>query len=673
VDRAPKATALPEARETSLLETSLRGRRLSAAGAMALAVSVLAIALALFQIYVAAFGTPDTRAFRTAHLTVMLVLAIALHPLFRRSVLDPVVVPGDAGNGRRVAGWVVDLGLMGIALAVHAYTVHDLGAFQDRIGQPTDADVWMGTLLVLLVLETTRRAVGMAMVAIAAFFAVHTLYSHHFPGILFGPPTRFTRYVDLIFLRTDGIFGIPLLVASTYVVLFIIFGAILLRSGAGRVFMDLAIALTGHRVGGPAKAAVAGSALMGTVAGAATANVATTGAFTIPLMKRLGYRPKFAAAVEACASSGGQIMPPVMGAAAFIIAEFLRVSYFWVIIAAIIPTILYFATIYFLVHLQAEKEGLAPLARDQFPALATVLGRGWPLLVGLGILIGVLAVGYTPMMAAFWGIVAIVGLSFLRPETRMSPVDLLAALENGVRRSMPVTIACACAGIIIGSVFTSGFGLKFTQSIVAASGGSLFALLVLTGVAAIILGMGMTTTAVYITVAALIVPALLQLQVTPMAAHMFAFYYGIVSAITPPVALASFAAAAIAGSPPMATAIESARIGIAKYIVPFIFVYNPSLLFEGPLWLTAFSAVTALAGLWAMSWALEGWFRGRLSPALRLVAFGAALALLYPPQLPLLGVSGFTATLAGAVVVGLFYALRAGAVGWPGRRRTVAP
>jgi TRAP transporter 4TM/12TM fusion protein len=648
-----------EVREVSLLEACLRSGRLSLASGFALGVSVLAVALGLFHLYVAVFGTPDTRAFRTTHLTVMLVLAVALIPLFRTSVLDPVIVKGAAGNVKRACGFAIDLILILAVFAIHLYTVWDLQAFQRRVGQADQLDVYVGVVLIIIVLETARRAVGMAMVVIALFFVIHTLYAPYFPGIFFGPPTGVTRYVDMMFLRTDGIFGIPLFVAATYVVLFIIFGAILMRSGAGRMFMDLAIALTGHRVGGPPKAAVAASALMGTVAGAATANVATTGAFTIPLMKRLGYRPKFAAAVEACASSGGQIMPPVMGAAAFIIAEFMRVSYFWVIVAAIIPTLLYFATIYFLIHLQAEKEGIPALPRDQVPRIGAVLRRSWNLFAALGILIAILAAGYTPMMAAFWAIVTIVVLSFVTPATRMSAVDLLAAIENGVRRSMPVTIACACAGIIIGSVFTSGFGLKFTQSIVALSGGSLFLLLVLTAVAAVILGMGMTTTAVYITVAALIVPALLQLDVVPMAAHLFAFYYGIVSAITPPIALAAFAAAAIAESRPMATAVESARIGIAKYIVPFIFVYNPSLLFEGPLWLTAVSTVTALAGLWAMSWALEGWFRGRLSIPLRLLAAAASVALLYPPQLPILGVSGFTATAIGAGVVALFYVLRA--------------
>lgn len=644
--------------EPSLFERVLRERPLTGPGVIGLAVSILAISLGLFHLYVAVFGTPDTRAFRTTHLTVMLTLAFTLNPLFRRSVFTPIVAAGGAGNLKRALGFAVDLALIAATFAIHVYTVYDVEAFQNRLGQPTDADIYLGTVLIALVLEAARRAVGVAIVVISLFFVLQTLYSHYFFGIFYGPPTSFTKYVDLMFLRTDGIFGIPLFVASTYVILFIVFGAILLRSGAGRFFIEFAHALTGHRVGGPAKAAVVASAFMGTVSGAATANVVTTGAFTIPLMTRLGYRPKFAAAVEACASSGGQITPPIMGAAAFIIAEFLGISYLSVVVAAILPTLLYFATVYFLVHLQSEKEGIAPLERGEVPSLRRTLARGWHLLLSLVVLVVILALGFTPMMAAFWGTVALVLLTFINPATRMSPVDLLAAIESGVRRSAPVTIACACAGIIIGSVFVSGFGLKFTQSVVALSGGHLFVLLLLTGVAAIILGMGMTTTAVYITVAALIVPALLKLDVVPIAAHLFAFYYGIVSSITPPVALASFAAAAIAGSRPMATAVESARIGIAKYIVPFVFVYNPSLLFEGPLWMTAFSVVTGLAGVLALSWALEGWFRGSLGPVPRVAALAAGMALLYPPQTTFFEVSGYAVTGAGAAAIALFYLVR---------------
>jgi TRAP transporter 4TM/12TM fusion protein len=376
------------------------------------------------------------------------------------------------------------------------------------------------------------------------------------------------------------------------------------------------------------------------------------GSFTIPLMRRLGYRPKFAGAVEACASSGGQITPPIMGAAAFIIAEFLQVSYLWVVVGAILPTVLYFATIYFMVELEAEKHNVEKIPKERLPRLSEVLAGGWHLIFALVVLVGLLAYGYTAMLAAFWSTLALVGLSFISRSTRMSALDLLAALESGVRAAMPVSIACACAGIIIGSIFVSGLGLKFTNSVISISDGNLLVLLVLTGLAAIVLGMGMTTTAVYITVAALIVPSLVEIGVNPMAAHLFAFYFGVVSSITPPVALASFAAAAIAGAPAMATAVESARVGIAKYIVPFIFVYNPALLFEGPLWLTVYAFASAIAGLWGLSAALEGWMRGPLDPLMRAVVGVFSVFLLMPATVDILGlVSGHIFIVIGAIAL----------------------
>ncbi len=654
--------ARPGPHSRTFLEELLRRPGSRLATMVAFGVAALSIALALFHLFSALFGTPASHAFRSTHLVVMLVLAFLLRPLFRSSALEPVLIPGDQHNLRRVAGFGIDLTLAGLCIFVQVYTLVDLEAFLMRQGDITDNDMAVGTLMIVLVFEATRRMVGLAMVAVAGFFVTHALFTPYFPGFLYGPPTSFRKFIDFIFMRTEGIFGIPIFVASTYILLFILFGAILLRSGAGRFFIDFAVSLTGHRIGGPAKASVVASSCLGTVSGSAVANVVTTGPFTIPLMKQMGYRPQFAAAVEACASSGGQITPPIMGAAAFLIAEFLHISYLWVIVAAIIPTALYYTTVYFMVHLEAEKHGIGRIDRDQLPKFRDVLARGWHLLLALGVLLGLLFVGYTPMLAAFWSIIALVGLSFLRRETAMTAVDLFAALETGVRNTVPVTIACACAGIIIGSIFTSGLGLKFTYSVIDLAGGSLPVLLLLTAVGAIILGMGMTTTAVYITVAALVVPALIEIGVVPIAAHFFALYFGVVSSITPPVALASFAAAAVAGAPPMATAVESARIGIAKYLVPFAFVYNPSLLLEGSLWLTAVSLPLALTGVWSLSLALEGWYRGPLPPALRVMLLVAGGLLLLPPQSDIAGLPGWglAAAGAGALLVMVFAKRRAG-------------
>lgn len=639
-----------EQREYSLLEEVLRAKRMDLPSVLALIASSLAIALAMYHIFVAGFGTPESLSFRSTHLSAMLLLAFLIRPMFRAGITEPVWQAGKTGNARRIIGFIVDISMIALVLAVQIYLLADIEELQAREGSPEENDILFGWILIGIVLEATRRVVGWTMVFITAFFIIQTLKADWFVGMFYGPPVAVDTFIDAQFIQTIGIFGIPVLVASTYIVLFIIFGSILVRSGAGRFFIDLAVSLTGHRLGGPAKASVVASAFLGTVSGSATANVVTTGSFTIPMMKNLGYRPKFAAAVEACASSGGQITPPIMGAAAFIIAEFMRVPYIYVVVAAIIPTFLYFSTMYFMVHLEADKYGIARVPKDQLPNFGEVIRHGWHLMLALFVLVALLVIGRTVTLAAFWAIFALIGLSFVNASTRMSPVDLLAALESGVRSCIPVTVACACAGIIIGCTFTSGLGLKFTNSVIEMSGGYLMILLILTALAAIVLGMGLTTTAVYITVAALIVPALIEIGVNPMSAHLFAFYFGVVSSITPPVALAAFAAAAIAGTNPMMTAVESSRVGIAKYLVPFVFVYNPSLLFEGPLWLTIYSTIAAFIGVWMLSAAIEAWFKTALGAGHRLLAGAGAIAMMYPPMIPLLGVSGFVLNGAGIAI-----------------------
>jgi TRAP transporter 4TM/12TM fusion protein len=647
-----------EQHELGFLERLLLGKVHGTVKAVLLFSAIISIALAIFHLYVAAFGTPEGRSFRSVHLTVMVVLAIFMFPLFRRSIRDPLFIPGDPRNALRITGFAIDLALVLLVLFVEIYTIWDIEAFQLRLGDKYPPDLIVGGILIVIVLEATRRAVGWAMVFVTGFFLFHTLFADHFYGFFYGPPVRFPKFIDTLFVASDGIFGIPLHVVATYIVLFIIFGAVLIRSGAGRFFIDLAVALTGHRLGGPAKAAVVASGFMGTVSGSAVANVVTTGSFTIPLMKNLGYRPRFAAAVEACASSGGQIMPPIMGAAAFVMAEFLEVPYSNIIVAAAIPAFLYYVTIYFMVHLEADKHDIGAIDKKSLPRVGEVLAGGWHLLIALAVLVYFLLVGYTPMKSAIWGLGTLFALSFVNKGTRMSPVDLLAALEAGIRATVPVTIACACAGLIIGSVFVSGLGLKFTQSVIEISHGNLLVLLALTGVSAIVLGMGITTTAVYITVAALIVPALIKSGIVPIAAHMFAFYFGVVSAITPPVALASFAAAAIAKTPPMATAVESTRIGIAKYIVPLVFVYDPSLLFVGPIWLTVISTALAITGLWILSIGFAGWYRGPINPLQRLLAFVAAILILLPPLDYIADVPGYAADATGVILAAILLAPR---------------
>ncbi|SFM46357.1 TRAP transporter permease [Thermodesulforhabdus norvegica] len=612
-------------RENSIVEL-LRGGKGSLTGvSLGYVISALAVALSIYHLYIAYAGAVEAHAFRSTHLAFVMVLCFLTRPLRRKSWSEPVNI-----------WFFVDLILIMLVVAVQVYTLWDLDAFILRRGDLTDWDLIMGTVMIFLLLEATRRAVGWAMVIIALFFLVQTVFSDHFFGVFYGPPNSWFNVVDYLFMRENGIYGIPLMVMATYIFLFILFGALLVRSGAGRFFINVALALTGRTVGGPAKASIVSSCLMASISGSAVANVVTTGSFTIPLMERIGYRPYFAAAVEACASSGGQIMPPVMGAAAFIIAEFLNMPYLKVAVASLFPALIYFFSIFVMVHFEARKRNLPTLKEDELPDLKYELKRGGHLFISILVIILLLVFGYTPMFSAFWAIVSIFVLSFLRRETRMTPLDIVSALEEGARAAVPVSVACAAAGIIIGCVFVSGLGLKFTNALVTIAGGKLWVTLILTMFASLILGMGLTTTAVYITLAALVVPAVVKMGVEPIAAHLFAFYFGLVSAITPPVALASFAAAGVAKANPMQTGFHSVRLGIAKYILPFVFVYNPGLVMVGKWYNIVLSIIGGFLGIYALTITTEGWAFTRAGLLSRLLACLAAF-LYFVPYLDLGG------------------------------------
>jgi TRAP transporter 4TM/12TM fusion protein len=608
-----------EEKKESVLEWLLRQKKGVFHYPLELGVCFLSIALSIYHLFVAYAGSLEAHAFRSTHLAFVMILCFFLRPLGREKWTDP-----------KNAWFGVDLLCALLTLAVQVYTLWDLEAFIFRRGDLNTLDLWAGTVMLILLLEATRRAVGWAMVIIAGFFLLQTAFSDHFFGIFYGPPSSWFTMVDYLFMRENGIYSIPLMVMATYIFLFILFGAILVRSGAGRFFINVALALTGSKVGGPAKASVVSSCLMASVSGSAVANVVTTGSFTIPLMKRIGYRNYFAGAVEACASSGGQIMPPVMGAAAFVIAEFLNMPYLKVAVAGIFPALIYFFSIFVMVHFEARKRNLATISASELPSFKQEVKRGGHLFLSIIVIIALLIIGYTPMFAAFWAILSILVLSSIRRETRMSPVGLLSALEEGARMAVSVSIACAAAGIIIGCVFVSGLGLKFTNLIVIVAGGILPIALVLTMIASLILGMGLTTTAVYITLAALVIPALTKMGVEPIAAHFFAFYFGLVSAITPPVALASFAAAGIAGSHPMQTGFHSLRLGIAKYILPFVFVYAPGMVFVGSWHEITLGILGGFAGIYALTVTTEGWCISKVSWPVRILMAICALLFFMP-------------------------------------------
>ena len=619
------SVAYVEEKEPSILEDFLGDRPTHAA--VAFFVTSLSIALSLYHIYISYTGTLETHSFRSTHLAFILTITFIVKPLGRKSWRDPYKWYSS-----------IDFLLAAAVIAIQVYVLYDINAFHYRHNNLTAWDLRMGTAMIFILLEATRRAVGWAMIFISGFFLAHTAFSDHFFWIFYGPPNSWFTIIDFLFMRDDGIYGVPLMVMATYIYLFILFGALLMETGAGRFFINLALAITGGTRGGPAKASVVSSALMATVSGSSVANVVTTGSFTIPLMKRVGYQPYFAGAVEACASTGGQIMPPVMGAAAFIVAEFLSVPYLKVCIAAFPAACLYFFTIFVMVHYEASKLNLPILRKEDLPDGKAELKKGFHLFVPLIVIIGLLAVGYTPMFAAFWAIVSVFVLSFVRKETRMTPVKFLSALEKSAIKALPVSIACACAGIIIGCVFVSAIGLKFSNLIVDLAAGRLWVGLFLTMVASMILGMGLTTTAVYITVAALVCPALIDMGVTPIAAHLFAFYFGLISNITPPVAMAAFAGAGIAGADPMRTGFCSMRLGIAKYVLPFVFVYSPGLLFVGSWWDILLSITRTTLGLFALTIVTERWLYSHVKWfGVLIVALSSILLLIPFPRYNLLG------------------------------------
>jgi TRAP transporter 4TM/12TM fusion protein len=574
-------------------------------------VAIIAIAMSLYHMYVAAFGPPEAYFFRGTHLLFTMTLIFLLYPL----------KPGG-GWGWRITDLVLLAGSW--AFILHLFINYDY--ITNRIiyiDELTWRDKVYATLAVLLVLEATRRVLGWGLSLTAVGFLAYPLF---FANV------RLPVLMEQLYLSTEGIFGSTLGVSASYVMLFVLFGAFMEKSGVGSLFMDFALSLTGHTAGGPGKVSVVSSSLFGTVSGSAVANVMVDGPMTIPLMKRSGFRPHFAAAVEATASTGGQIMPPVMGAAAFVMAEFLAVSYFQVTIWAIIPAILYYVAVFFAVHFEAKRHGLLGVPKAELPRLGRVMRERGHLFVPILIVFVGLIAGYSAPLCALVATLTCLPVALLRKTTREGITwrSAFDALEEGAKNTLPVAIACACAGIVIGSTTITGLGISFTQFVVALSQNLLPIALLLTAVAGIILGLGLPTTPSYIVMVALLVPALVKLGAVTPAAHMFAFYFAILSAITPPVALAVFAAASLAKTSMWDAGWAAMRIGAAGYIVPFMFVYEPALLMIGPWYVTAVALASAVVGVIALAASLHGYLLAALSMWQRAVLFVAAILLIAP-------------------------------------------
>lgn len=589
----------------------------SLSGPWGLAIRWICIIFSLFQFYTAGFGVLPATIQRSTHLFFVMALIFLLYPMTSKM-------------SRKSVHWA-DLALAVISSVVALYLTVNYHNLMFRAGEPTTIDLIFGALAILLVLEISRRIVGMPIVIIAVVFVAYAKWGHLIPGFLAHRQIGWTRIINHMYLTTEGILGAPLGVSATFVFLFILFGAFLHKSGLGKFFIDLALAATGHRVGGPAKVAVLASGLFGTISGSSVANTVTTGTFTIPLMKRIGYLPHFAGAVEAASSTGGQLMPPIMGAAAFIMSEFIGVPYIRIATAAILPAVLYYLAVFVMIHMEALRLGLRGIPKEELPNTKKVFFSGGHLLIPIVVIVYMLVKGYTPLKAAFYSTLWTVAIAMCRKATRMSAKDILDAFEDGARSALGVAAACACAGLIIGSVTLTGIGLKLANGIVALAGGKLLPTLFFTMVASIILGMGLPTTAKYIVLSAMAAPAIQKFGVPTLAAHMFIFYYGIIADLTPPVALAAYAGAGIAGADPMKTGFQALKLAVAGFLIPYFFVYSPELLMiQANASGLILPIVTSIIGAILLAFAGAGFWLKQLNIIQRVCLFAAALLLIKP-------------------------------------------
>ncbi len=613
-------------------------------------VGTLLVALAVFHYYASGFGVLRELILRGVHLSLVLSLIFlvfgATASAWRR---------GEARSTWLAPGGIPLIDII-CALAVSAAALYlpllPTELVSRKVGNPDPIDIVMGSLLVLLILEATRRVMGPTLPIIVGIFMLYAIFGQSAPGALRHPGASWDGLINHLYMTNQGVYGIAVGVVAQYVFLFVLFGVLATRIGLGQLFIDVASVIAGRYAGGPAKVSIFSSAMLGMISGSSIANTVTTGSLTIPAMKRIGYPSHFAAGVEATASTGGQITPPIMGAAAFIMVEFLEIPYRDVLLAALVPALLHYLGVLVMVHLEAKKLGLRGLREDEMPSLAGALVDNWPTLIPLGILITLIIMGRTPNYAAVWGITACVVVGVLNPRNRMSLRDLVLALRTGSQYALGVGAAAACVGVVIGVVTLTGMGfrLSFMVTQVAADiAGSITALdptgllaevnltlfltLIFTAVACIIMGAGIPTTATYIILVSIAAPALALLGVPQVASHFFVFYYGVLADITPPVALAAYAAAGIAGANPFRAGNTAFRLAAAKALVPLVFVYSPAMLFivEGFTWQAFFITVSgAIVGIVLLGAALIGYMVAPMGALARLLLGIAALCFVAP-------------------------------------------
>jgi TRAP transporter 4TM/12TM fusion protein len=562
------------------------------------ALKAIAIFLSLYQLYVAGVGVSSTTTLRSIHLMSLMVLAIASRPALKRV----------NGRANTLSVLLFDVLLIIVTVGANLYLILTEADRNFSYAGGTGLEIILGVGLSIAILEIARRLVGLPLSITAFLLFLYAQFGHLIPGAWGHRPYSFNRIISFLYMSPEGIFGIPLGISANLVILFIIFGAFLAESGGGRFFIDFATSLIGRYRGGPAKAAVISSALFGTISGSPAANVVGTGTFTIPLMKSLGYRAEIAGAVEAVASTGGLMMPPVMGAGAFLIAQYMGISYWEVCLIGFLPAVLYYLSVFLVVDLEAIKLGLRGLPASQVTPLKKVVSTRGHLGIMILVLVVLLAMRWSPQKSIFWTTIILFAIAAIRRQTRMGVKNIVAALDAGARESMVVAVSTACAGIIVGCVMLTGLGTQFASIINSLSGGSFLPALVLAMFASLVLGCGMPPTPVYLIMAALIIPSLVKLGVMPIAAHFFVFYYSAIAGLTPPVAVTSYTAASVAKADPMRLSYYAFFYSIPSFVLPFMMVYSPELLLQGALLQLIRSTVTSIMGVTLVVSGLQGYF-----------------------------------------------------------------
>lgn len=582
-------------------------------------VAVVCTFYVFIHLYIGFYGSPDSQLLNALHVNAALAIVFMSMPLAPRR-----------SRHYRLSRSVDVIAIFGCIWCT-GYFIAEIETWSIRTLIFRPVDYFTSILFIILILEACRRAVGTVLVVICVILMAYAMTSDHFGGMFYGAPASPTRLLQTVFLGSAGIFGVAVSVMVQYVVLFILFGVLLNAVGGGRFFTRLAFALFGHRRGGPAKAAVVSSAMLGTLSGSAIGNVVTTGIFTIPLMIRLGYKRAFAGGVEAAASNGGMLTPPIMGAVAFIMADFMGVSYLSIIGAAAIPALLYFTVIFFTVDIEARKLGLAPLSRDKLPAAMGILRKQAYFLLPLLVICVALALGYSIILVGVLTITTTFVIGITKRTDRLDPARLMLVVENTARSTAGLSATAAAAGIMLGAIFAVGLSFQVAQEAARVAEGNLWALVLLCGVMAIIMGMGMSAAAVYLTLAATIVPILQVAGVPQMAAHFYAFYFGIASNITPPIALTAYAAAPIAGSKPIETGVHAARLGISCLLLPILFIYHPAVLLQGSWIEIVVVSLTSLLALLGFAIVTTGYLFRRLGLTERFVG-ALPSAMLFVPE-----------------------------------------